>query len=191
MAKASAAQKTIRDLAKEQAAAIALRETLASMTDDVDAIRDTIEGETNLHEVIARIDELILSDECLLDGIKAAKSSLDTRKERVEKRIDFYRGAIEQAMLIAEIRDKLELPTGTISLKKVPSKLEVTEEAKIASTFFTQPDPVLNKKAVLDALKAWRDECDAAELEGRELPPCPVEGAELTAEGITLAIRRA
>lgn len=190
MAKLQPAQVSIQDLMKQKVAAQALRDALSTEADDGDLIRDTIEGETTLHEAIEQVDMFILADESLLAGIKRAQESLAARAARVDKRIDYYRSAIEQAMLIGEIKEKMELPTGTISLKKVPSKLEITDEPKIAAMYWKQPDPVLDRKALMDVLKTYRDAVIAAEEEGTEPPPPPVEGAELGAEGVTLAIRR-
>lgn len=189
-AKLQPVQKSAIQLAKEVAAAATLRETLATLTDDAETIRDTIEGETDLHEAIKVAAGFVLNDEMLLAGIKTMQETLAARKERIENRRDFYKAAIEQAMLIAEL-PKVELPDGTYYLRTVPPKLEVTDEAKIASIYFTQQDPVLDRKGLLAVLKTWRDACAQAEAEGTEPPPPPVEGAELTAEGVTLALRRA
>lgn len=182
-------QKSSQDLSREVAAAAALRQTLATMTDDADVIRDTIEGETNLHEAIARVMEFIRDDEILLTGIKSMQETLAARKDRIEKRMEFYRSAIEQALMIGQIQ-KLELADGTLSIRKVPAKLEVIQESEIPARFWVPSDPRLDRKALMDALKEYTAELSAAVAEGREPPPA-IAGAKLGDEGITLSIRRA
>ena len=56
----------------------------------------------------------------------------------------------------AEMR-KMELPQATISLRAVPPKAEITDEALVPSKFWKAQDPKLDKKAVLDALKGKED----------------------------------
>lgn len=190
MAKATVAQKTIFDLSKAKAAALVLRETLkVTFGEDKELIHDTIEGETPLHECIGQVMEMIRDDEMLLIGVEAMLETLSLRKDRFKKRIDSYKAAIEQAMLIGEI-PKLELADATLSLRAVPPKVEITDEPLIPAAFWKQPEPSLDKTALLASLKEYRDAKAAAEEAGAE-PPDPIPGAELGAEGITLALRRA
>jgi len=164
----------MQNLANEAAAAKALRDTLATITTDADTIRDTIEGETSLHETITHVMALIRDDEMLVDGIDRMQEALAARKKRLQDRIGYYRAAIEQAMTIGEIQT-MELPDATVTVRRVAPALEVIEESKIPAAFFTPQDPKLNRKAVTDALKAGQ----------------PVPGATLGNGGITLSIRRA
>lgn len=160
-------------LSKEVAAANALKEALALETDDAEAIRDTIEGETNLHEAIAAVMAEIREDEMMATGIGVMIESLETRKKRLSDRIVFRRAAIERAMLIGEI-SSLTLPDATISLKRVPPKLEITDEARIPAKFWKPQDPKLDKAALKEALEDGED----------------VSGASLGNGGISLSVRR-
>lgn len=162
-----------RDLAKEAAAAAALKEALKLETDDTEAIRDTIEGETNLHDAIAAVMDDIREDEILVAGIESLAGSLSERKKRLEDRIGWRRAAVERAMAIGEL-PTLTLPDATLSLKTVPQGLTIVDEAKIPAKFWKAQDPVLDKKTLKDALKAGD----------------VVDGAQLTNGGQTLAIRR-
>lgn len=162
-----------RDLAKEAAAAAALKEALKIKTDDTEAIRDTIEGETNLHDAIAAVMDDIREDEILVAGIDTMTATLSERKRRLEDRIGWRRAAVERAMLIGELQT-LALPDATISLKQIPAGLEIIDEAKLPSRFWKPQEPTLDKKALKDALKAGEQ----------------IDGATLNNGGITLAIRR-
>lgn len=120
--------------------------------DDADLFHDMTEGATDLFEAIERaLDEM---DECdiIMAGIKEKVDELTTRKNRAERRKENLRGLIEQAVAIAEL-PSVKLPTATISLKAVPPKTLIEDEAKIPARFWNQPDPVLDKKALNEAVK--------------------------------------
>jgi hypothetical protein len=170
---AVAARKAAQNLANESAAAQALRETIAKLTDDGETIRDTIEGETGLHEAVGKVMAFVRDDEILIAGIDRMVETLVARKKRLEDRVGFYRSAIEQAMVIGEIQT-MELPDATVTVRRVAPKLEVVDESAIPAGFWRPQDPKLDRKAVTDALKAGQD----------------VPGAALGNGGITLSIRR-
>lgn len=163
-----------RALTKEAAAANALRQSLQAITDDPEAIRDTIEGETNLHDAIAAVMDAIRDDEASVLGLVAMIEKLKDRKTRIEERMDRRRTAIEQAMCIGELRS-LELPDATLFLRNVAPAVEITDESRIPAQFWKPRDPTLDKSALKDALQ-----------NGSQIP-----GAVLGNGGISLTIRRA
>lgn len=140
--------------------------------DDEEMALVVIEGETDLKEAIAaavdRISDLNAHMEALASQIKA----LGERKSRFEVQGERLRAAIHVAMGQAGLR-KLELPQATLSVRAVAPKAEIIDEALIPSKFWKPQDPKLDKKAVLDALKA------------KEAIP----GATLSNGGETLAIK--
>lgn len=162
-----------RHLQREIAAAETIKAGLLAVTDDTDAIRDTLEGETNLHGMIRSMLLSIEDDQAMVDGAKARIDDLSERKRRFEGRIEAKRALVEQAMTVAEI-DKVETDLATVSLRAVPPKPVISTEADIPSEFFIPQPPKLDQKALLAALK-----------EGRDVP-----GATLSNGGKTLSVRR-
>lgn len=158
---------------REIKAAEAIKAGLLAVTDDEDAIRDTIEGETNLHEMVRGMLLSIEDDQLMVDGASARITDLQERKRRFEERIDSKRSLIEQAMLVGEI-DKFEMDLATISLRATPQKAIVAEESEIPSEFFAPQPPKLDTKKLTAALK-----------EGQAIP-----GASLSNGGRTISIRR-
>lgn len=140
--------------------------------DDDEMIATAVEGETSLLEAISggvdRIEELKAHREAIETRIK----DLGERRDRFEDQEARIKAAIHVAMGQAELR-KLELPQATISLRAVPPKLETPDEAAIPSRFWKTPEPKLDRKAVLDALK------------DKEVIP----GAVLSNGGETISIR--
>lgn len=187
-------------LSKQMEAARLLREQIADIAaGDADFIRDTIEGETSLHEQIGALVASIAEDEAVADGIKALLDNLGARKKRLEARADVKRALVACAMEIGELR-KIDTPAGTVSLKPVPPKLIPTEESDIPARFWKVGDPILDRRALGDALKA-RDaalkeaqaiedqEARALGIAAVEAAHPPIPGATLSNGSLTISIR--
>lgn len=156
-------------------AATILRESIrASGEDDEDLIRDMIEGETTLHEMIDRVIASMDEDEILISGLADKITDLSERKRRLDDRIGRKRSMLEQAMVVGEIQ-KLECPTCTLSIRATPPKLVVEDEAAIPAKFWKAVAPTLDKKALGDALK--------------EEGAGPIPGVSLSNGGISLTKR--
>lgn len=121
--------------------------------DDEEAAADAIEGETDLHEAIAGAVLRISDLEAHEDAIASIIKTLGERKSRFASQADRIRTAICVAMGVAGIK-KLELAQATISRRAVPPSAVFTNEADVPSRFWKPQDPKLDRKAVLDALKA-------------------------------------
>ena len=168
-------RETILKLEEEKRAAEILRETLTKLPGmDEETVRDTIEGETDLHGAIQGALDLLTATEVMTEGLEAKIKELNGRLKRYDDRKDFLRAAIEQAMVIGNLK-KLELPEATLSLGNRAPGLVITDESLVPVSFWKQPDPVLDKAAIKAALK-----------DKQEIP-----GVELGNGTISLTIRRA
>lgn len=162
---------TVYRLNKQMAAANALRAALSS--EDEDLLRDCIEGETDLREMIQTTILSMDEDTILADGLKGHLEALTKRHQRIRKRIDTKRAAIEQAMVIGEVKT-LELPTMTATVKRTAPGLQITDEAAIPGDWWKAKDPALDKRALLTALKGGAE----------------IAGAQLDNGGVSLQLRR-
>jgi hypothetical protein len=135
----------------------AARALLANMADilgdDAELVASTVEGETDLHEVIALGLKRYRELDALRTGIMIMQNDLSVRIGRFDQQSETLRTAIMTAMDAGQMK-KFEHALGTISLRNVPPKAIITDEAQIPSSFWKPSDPKLDKKAVLDALKA-------------------------------------
>ena len=155
-------------LQRETEAARVLRAQLLALADgDEEVVRDTIEGETNLHELIENVVADVASDCASVDGIKAHIEAMRGRKERLEARIESRRAAILNAMAIGEIK-KMELAIATLTRKPTPPKVQTVDEALIPSEFWKRAEPTLDRKALLEALKDKREVPGASLSNGGE-----------------------
>lgn len=141
------------DMTRATQAAEALIRELAS---DDEALRhDMVEGETTLFEaaeaIIAEIDEC----EVIIAGCREKEAQYAERRSGRERRIERLRGLLEQAMLVVDI-PTMKLASATLTVKAVPPKPIYDDEASIPSEFWRQPDPVLDKKRIAEAIKDGR-----------------------------------
>ena len=162
-----------RKLHIETEAAKHLRYRLLELTDDEETTRDTIEGETNLHEAIRGALLSIEDDQALVDGIGARLADLTERSRRLKTRIDSKRFLIEEAMQAGSLT-KLETDIATVSLRSIPPKVVITDEARLPPDFLIPQPPKPDMASIKDALAN----------------STPVPGAELSNGGIGLTIRR-
>ena len=160
-----------KDLRRESAAARGLLDALGDL--DEATRHDTAEGETGLFEAIdAALDHL---DDCaaIAAGCEHVAALYRERADKAKARAERVRGLIEQAMLIAEV-PTVNRPLATLTVKATKPKPLVADEAAIPARFWKQPDPVLNKKAINEAVAG-----------GEEVP-----GITMDNGGTSLQIRR-
>ncbi len=140
-------------LSREIQAAIALRDALRDMGhEDAEFIRDAIEGETNIHELVAAVAAEDALDNAIIDGIGELQLATIDRKERIAARVAYRRELLLKAMEAAGLT-KLATPAGTVSVGHSAPKVIVIAEDEIPEQFIKvirQPD----KRAIGDALKA-------------------------------------
>jgi chromosome segregation ATPase len=143
-----------RTLERETEAAKALLHAVRSaIADDEQAVADAVEGETNLLEAIGQAVARIAELEAHGKGIALHITNMKTRQERLETRAENLRQAIINAMEACGLK-KVERDIATLSLRPSPPKVIITSEADVPSAFWKEPDPVLDKRAILEALKA-------------------------------------
>jgi hypothetical protein len=124
--------------------------------DDAELIANTIEGETNVHAAIESGLRRLLELDALMYGIDGLIANLKDRGERFEAQRDSIRTAISVAMDASGMK-RFESALGTISVKAVPPKVMIVDEAAIPSRFWKPSDPKLDKKAILAAIKDKED----------------------------------
>ena len=146
-------------LAREMQAAEQIKAHLADVTgsdDDMDLIRDMIEGETSLDTAIESAVMQTSEDMALIAGIDMVMSQMSSRQARIKKRVEITRTIIQAAMETAE-KSVMETALCRITLKNTPPKALIVDEALVPSDYWKPQDPRLDKKAVLDALKDKKD----------------------------------
>ena len=119
---------------------------------DCETLRDTLEGITDLHEIIAAVIRSALVDEALQAGLRFRIDDMKQRLSRLEERATKKRQLALDAMTEVGLT-KLEQPDFTASARAgTPSLIVVTEEAIPPAYWLPQP-PKLDRQAILGELK--------------------------------------
>lgn len=95
---------------------------------------DMLEGETDLHRIVARIHEQVARDTETLVGIKERKANLREREERISNRVDASKALIGKFLRTAKL-PRLELPEVTYSVRDGKPKLEVVNPDAVPDEF--------------------------------------------------------
>jgi hypothetical protein len=164
----------VRSTSRTLDAARILREQIAELAEgDEDFIRDTLEGEIDLPDIIRVLLAGIGEDEAHEAGLKSYIDELRARKERLARRADLKRALIASALEIAG-QKRLDTDLATVTLKAVPARPLVTEESEIPALYWKPQPPKLDLSALTSALR-----------EGAKVP-----GATLSNGSQTVQIRR-
>ena len=131
---------------------------------DDETLADTLEGITDLREMLAEIIRSALDDEALAAGLSTRLSDMKARIERFETSAKRKRELALRAMNEAEI-PKLLVADFTASLRHGAPTVEVIEEAKIPAAYWKPQAPKLDRQGLLAALKA------GTSIEGAVLEP--------------------
>ena len=147
-----------------------LRDRLAQEfpeTDD-ETIRDTLEGITNLHEMIAAVIRSALVDEALHAGLCCRMDDMKERLSRLETRAGKKRELALHAMSEVGLA-KLDQPDFTASTRVGSPALLVISDQSIPPAYWLPQPPKLDRQGLLGEFKR------GAVIPGTELSnPMPV-----------------
>jgi hypothetical protein len=139
---------------------------------DEETLRDTLEGITELHEMIGAVIRSALVDEALQAGLRSRLEEMKQRLIRLEDRGAKKRQLALEAMSETGLK-KLEQPDFTASVRTGFPSLVVVSEAVVPENYWVPQPPKLDRQSLLAELK--RD---------REIP-----GVQLSNPKPTLAVR--
>ena len=151
-----------------------LRRRLIEADPEIDetTLIDTVNGATNLAEALGEVIRAALEEESLADALRARLAAMKERLERIETAYSKKREVAQAVMEDAGIERLLE-PDFTVSLRISPPGVAVVSEAEIPDPYWIPQPPKLDRKGILDALKA-----------GKTVP-----GATFTNSKVSLAVR--
>lgn len=150
----------------------AIRERIRAEDPQIDeqTLTDTVEGLTDVHEIIAAIVRATLADEVLANGLKSRVAEMDERLNRLQDRAAKRRQIVKEVMVELDIK-KITAPDFTVSLRAGMPALLVLDEAVVPSIYWQPSAPRLDRQGLLSELKG------GAEIDGVALSePEPVLG---------------
>jgi hypothetical protein len=119
---------------------------------DEETLRDTLEGITDLHEMIAAIVRSALVDEALQAGLRSRLEDMKQRLARFEERGTKKRQLALDAMTEVALK-KLEQPDFTASVRAGIASLVVVSDDLIPETYWVPQPPKLDRQSLLADLK--------------------------------------
>ena len=135
---------------------------------DEQTLADTVEGLTDLHEIVTAIVRAALADEALATGLKSRIADMQGRLERLQDRASKRRQIAKDVMVELDLK-KITAPDFTVSIRPGMPHLLVLDEAAVPSIYWQPSAPRLNRHGLLNELK------DGAEIKGVALSnPEPV-----------------
>lgn len=109
-----------------------MAEALAPYRDDEETYIDTLDGETDILDLLDRELEAMQSDEAMAAAIKAREADLKARRERIEMRAEARRGNLRLILQHAAL-SKAERPAATVSIRPGNLSVKILDEAEIPS----------------------------------------------------------
>lgn len=135
---------------------------------DCETLRDTLEGITELHEIIAAVIRSALVDEALHAGLCCRMDDMKERLSRLETRAGKKRELALHAMSEVGL-SKLEQPDFTACTRAGSPSLLVVAEQTIPPDYWLPQPPKLDRQGLLGELKR------GASIPGAELSnPKPI-----------------
>src|SRR5262249_51398105 len=122
---AATAYRTIRDRIRAEDATI-----------DERTLADTVEGLTDLHEIIAAIVRSALADEALATGLKGRVAEMQDRLERLQDCAAKRRQIAKDGIVELDLK-KIRTPDFTVSIRPGMPALLVLDEAAVPSIYWT------------------------------------------------------
>jgi Siphovirus Gp157 len=148
----------------------AIRDRVRSEDPHIDeqTLADTVEGMTDLHEIVAAIIRAALTDEAVATGLKGRITEMQGRLERLQDCAAKRRQIAKDVMVELDIK-KITASDFTVSIRPGTPALLVLDEAAVPSIYWEPREPRLNRQELLNELK------EGAEIEGVTLSnPDPV-----------------
>lgn len=144
----------------------AIRDRVRAMDSQIDeeTLADTVEGLTNLHEIVQAIIRSALVDQALASGLKCRIADMQDRLERLEDRASKRRQIAKDVMVDLDLK-KLTAPDFTASIRPGVPSLMVIDEAAVPKTYWEPGEPRLRRQVLAHDLK------QGEEVAGAELSP--------------------
>jgi hypothetical protein len=132
----------------------AVRERIRTQDPDLDeqTLTDTVEGLTDLHEILAAIVRAALADEALATGLKGRIAEMQERLERLQERAAKRRQIAKDTMVELDLK-KLTAPDFSASIRPGMPALLVIDEAAVPSIYWEPREPRLDRQGLLAELK--------------------------------------
>ena len=119
---------------------------------DEQTLADTVEGLTDLHEILTAVIRAALTDQALATGLAGRIVEMQTRLDRLQDRAAKRRQIAKDVMVELDLK-KLSAPDFTASLRPGTPALMVIDEAAVPSIYWEPREPRLDRQGLANDLK--------------------------------------
>jgi hypothetical protein len=102
---------------------------------DEQTLADTVEGLTDVHEILAAIVRAALADEAMATGLKCRLSDMQGRLDRLQDRASKRRQIVKDVMVELDLK-RLTAPDFTASIRPGMPALVVLNEDAVPKTYY-------------------------------------------------------
>ena len=119
---------------------------------DEQTLADTVEGLTDLHEIVQAVIRSALADEALARGLKGRIAEMEDRLDRLQDRASKRRQIAKDVMVELDLK-KITAPDFTVSIRPGLPALMVIDEAAVPKTYWEPGPPRLKRQDLAQDLK--------------------------------------
>ena len=119
---------------------------------DEQTLADTVEGLTDLHEILAALVRAALADEALANGLKGRIADMQDRLDRLQNSAGKRRQIAKEAMIELDIK-KITAPDFTVSIRPGMPSLLIIDEKAVPTIYWQPVAPKLKRQELLSELK--------------------------------------
>ena len=119
---------------------------------DEQTLADTVEGLTDVHEILAAIVRAALADEALATGLKGRIAEMQDRLDRLQDCAGKRRQTAKEVMIELDIK-KITAPDFTVSIRPGMPSLLIIDEAAVPGIYWQPVAPRLKRQELLSELK--------------------------------------
>ena len=147
-----------------------IQSQLENMDVDEQTLADTMEAISfPIEEKAINVGLMIRNLESLADQIKEAEASMKSRREAAQKRADWLRAYLLQAMNMVN-KPKIENAFLSLSVRKNKASVIIDVESAVPREYWVQPkapEPIISKTLIKEAIDA-----------GQQVPGAHIEQTE-------------
>jgi hypothetical protein len=123
---------------------------------DEETLVDTLEGLSNLPDMLAEVCRSMLDDQVMISALRGRIGDMQERCRRIEARARKKRELVCSVMERADLKKVME-PDLTVSLRPARPPLAVVDEDLVPEAFWKPQPSKLDRQGLIAALGAGRD----------------------------------